>query len=245
MSTESATIVQRLWNYCNVLRDDGVSYGDYVEQLTYFLFLKMDDERVRELGEESAISAEYNWASLRGKSGTELENHYRTILTELGQGSGLIPIIFRKAQNRIQDPAKLRRESQNIVMISGPRPATSSSISYSTCATCSTSTRGQRSSCLTTCSLRAAPARRCAAACCTSATCTPCCGSLPAFFYAQGVKANVLFFDRRPARETPWTRQLWIYDLRTNQHFTLKQSPLTRAAGQERPDRAGRQRPQE
>ena len=50
MSNQSATIVQRLWNYCNVLRDDGMSYGDYLEQLTYLLFLKMDDERVRELG---------------------------------------------------------------------------------------------------------------------------------------------------------------------------------------------------
>ena len=48
-------------------------------------------------------------------------------------------------------------------------------------------------------------------------------------FYAQGVKANVLFFDRKPASETPWTRDLWIYDLRTNQHFTLKTNPLTRA----------------
>jgi type I restriction enzyme M protein len=47
-------------------------------------------------------------------------------------------------------------------------------------------------------------------------------------FYAQGVKANVLFFDRKPGREEPWTRTLWIYDLRTNQHFTLKRHPLTR-----------------
>jgi len=53
MSNTSATIVQRLWNYCNVLRDDGVSYGDYVEQLTYLLFLKMADEQVRELGKSS------------------------------------------------------------------------------------------------------------------------------------------------------------------------------------------------
>jgi type I restriction enzyme M protein len=45
-------------------------------------------------------------------------------------------------------------------------------------------------------------------------------------FYAQGVKANVLFFDRKPASETPWTRELWVYDLRTNQHFTLKENPL-------------------
>jgi len=49
-------------------------------------------------------------------------------------------------------------------------------------------------------------------------------------FYAQGVKANVLFFERKPARETPWTLQLWIYDLRTNMNFTLKQNPLTREA---------------
>jgi type I restriction enzyme M protein len=58
--TESATIVQRLWNYCNVLRDDGLSYGDYVEQLTYLLFLKMADEQEREFSKASAISPEYS-----------------------------------------------------------------------------------------------------------------------------------------------------------------------------------------
>ncbi len=109
MATESSTIVQRLWNYCNVLRDDGMSYGDYVEQLTYLLFLKMDDENVQVLGKPSAIPAEYNWASLKKLSGDELESHYRQILASLGQGSGLIPVIFRKAQNKIQDPAKLER----------------------------------------------------------------------------------------------------------------------------------------
>jgi type I restriction enzyme M protein len=46
--------------------------------------------------------------------------------------------------------------------------------------------------------------------------------ALLAIFYAQGVKANVLFFDRKPAQEKPWTQKLWIYDLRTNLHFTLK-----------------------
>lgn len=109
MANESSTIVQRLWNYCNVLRDDGMSYGDYVEQLTYLLFLKMDDENVHVLGKPSAIPAACNWASLRSLSGDELESHYRQILTALGQGSGLIPVIFRKAQNKIQDPAKLER----------------------------------------------------------------------------------------------------------------------------------------
>ena len=106
---QSATIVQRLWNYCNVLRDDGMSYGDYLEQLTFLLFLKMDDERVRELGLPSAIHPEYNWPALTRLDGDALETHYRNTLIELGKGSGLIPVIFRKAQNKIQDPAKLRR----------------------------------------------------------------------------------------------------------------------------------------
>jgi type I restriction enzyme M protein len=108
MSSTSSTIVQRLWNYCSVLRDDGMSYGDYVEQLTYLLFLKMDAEQTL-LGRESAIPAEYQWASLLSRDGAELERHYITLLDALGKGSGLIPVIFRKAQNRIQDPAKLRR----------------------------------------------------------------------------------------------------------------------------------------
>ncbi|MBN1641967.1 MAG: SAM-dependent DNA methyltransferase, partial [Anaerolineae bacterium] len=109
MTAESSAIVQRLWNYCNVLRDDGVSYGDYVEQLTYLLFLKMDREQAEWGLRESAIPEAYNWASLRALEGAELESHYRETLLALGQGSGLIPVIFRKAQNRIQDPAKLRR----------------------------------------------------------------------------------------------------------------------------------------
>jgi type I restriction enzyme M protein len=109
MSTQSSTIVQRVWNYCNVLRDDGISYGDYVEQLTYLLFLKMDYEGSTMLGKKSAIAMDLNWSSLLSKDGEELEAHYLHILKELGSGSGLIPTIFRKAQNKIQDPAKLKR----------------------------------------------------------------------------------------------------------------------------------------
>jgi len=108
--TDAATLVSKLWNYCNVLRDDGVSYGDYVEQLTYLLFLKMDDERSKPpYNKESQIPAEHNWESLRNKEGDELELHYRHLLESLGKESGLIGVIFRKSQNKIQDPAKLRR----------------------------------------------------------------------------------------------------------------------------------------
>jgi len=109
MSNESSTIVQRLWNYCNVLRDDGVSYGDYVEQLTYLLFLKMADEQTKPpFHKPSIIPDGIDWKSLLSKDGDTLEVHYRHILESPGKGKGMLGVIFRKSQNRIQDPAKLR-----------------------------------------------------------------------------------------------------------------------------------------
>jgi type I restriction enzyme M protein len=109
-SESSASIVQRVWNYCNVLRDDGVSYGDYVEQLTYLLFLKMADEQTKPpFNKPSAIPKGLDWQSLVKKDGDELEVHYRHILETLGKGKGMLGVIFRKSQNKIQDPAKLKR----------------------------------------------------------------------------------------------------------------------------------------
>jgi len=108
--TDAATLVSKLWNYCNVLRDDGVSYGDYVEQLTYLMFLKMDDEQTKPpFYRKSRVPSECNWESLRNKDGDELEIHYRHLLEKLGKESSIISVIFRKSQNKIQDPAKLRR----------------------------------------------------------------------------------------------------------------------------------------
>ena len=108
--TDSKQLVQKLWNYCNILRDDGLSYGDYVEQLTYLLFLKMDDERTKEpYNHKSSIPKRYNWQSLLDREGAELEAHYIETLQELGKEEGIIGVIFRKAQNKIQDPAKLKK----------------------------------------------------------------------------------------------------------------------------------------
>ena len=109
MTNESSAIVQKLWNYCNVLRDDGVSYGDYVEQLTYLLFLKMADEQTKLLGKKSTIPAGYGWPSLLTKDGDELETHYRHLLERLAKEKGMLGVIFRKSQNKIQDAAKLER----------------------------------------------------------------------------------------------------------------------------------------
>ena len=131
----SSAIVQKLWNYCNILRDDGLSYllargaqasGDYPsaesilsaaeelrtgsEQLTLLLFLKMADEQSRPpYSKASPIPKGYDWPSLLAKDGDDLEIHYRHVLETLGKEKGMLGVIFRKAQNKIQDPAKLRR----------------------------------------------------------------------------------------------------------------------------------------
>jgi type I restriction enzyme M protein len=106
----TSNLVQKLWNYCNVLRDDGMSYGDYVEQLTYLLFLKMADERTRPPYKQASLIPErYSWPVLRVLDGDDLFDHYRHTLEALGNEKGTLALIFSKAQNKFQDPAKLRR----------------------------------------------------------------------------------------------------------------------------------------
>jgi type I restriction enzyme M protein len=109
MSDHSQRLVQKLWNYCTVLRDDGLSYGDYVEQLTYLLFLKMAHERTESHGEPSRIPDGLDWPTLVAQDGADLETKYVEILQSLGKQPGLLGLIFRKAQNRIQNPALLKR----------------------------------------------------------------------------------------------------------------------------------------
>ena len=402
----STQIVQKLWNYCNVLRDDGLSYGDYVEQLTYLLFLKMADERAKARPDLAlAVPAEYAWPSLLARDGDDLETHYRHSLEGLATRQGMLGLIFRKAVNKIQDPAKLKRLVADLIdretwttldadvkgdayeglleknaqdikggagqyftprplirsLVGVMRPAPGETICDPACGTggfllaaydyvagrnpnldrdqkrhlmlhalhgvelvdgvtrlCAMNlllhgigpsgddgvlppveTRdslaveptehydlvltnppfGKKSSVLmineegdeerqsltvyrpdfwaTTSNKqlnfvqhiasllkingRAAVVvpdnvlfeggagetiRRRLLQQCDVHTLL----RLPTgIFYAQGVKANVLFFERKPAREQPWTRELWIYDLRTNQNFTLKTRPIQRA----------------
>src|SRR5690242_11836701 len=109
MRTDSQQIVQKLWSYCNILRDDGLSYPDYVEQLTYLLFLKMAHEQAEALPDRaSIIPAGYDWQSLVTKEGHDLHQHYTAVLSRLSDKKGMLGIIFRRAENKIRDPAKLR-----------------------------------------------------------------------------------------------------------------------------------------
>jgi type I restriction enzyme M protein len=398
-----AAIVSKLWNFCNVLRDDGMSYGDYVEQLTYLLFLKMADERTKPpYNQTSNVPSDYSWSTLVKKDGDELFDHYRHTLENLGNEKGLLGLIFNKSQNKFQDPAKLRRlvvdliDKENWSVMSAdvkgdayeglleknaqdtksgagqyftPRPLIQAIVDAiapkpgETICDPACGTGGfllaahdvlvSNNPHMTRQELKAlkeetfkgwelvqATARLCAMnlmlhgisgldsdlplAVADSLAADP--GDrfniiltnppfgkkssttivaeggkvsretetierddfwattsnkqlnfmqhvktllkqngraavvvpdnvlfeggagetvrrkllhecdvhtllrLPTgLFYAQGVKANVLFFDRKPASETPWTKKLWIYDLRTNLHFTLKTNPLKRS----------------
>jgi type I restriction enzyme M protein len=400
MPNDSAQIVQKLWNYCDVLRDDGLSYGDYVEQLTYLLFLKMAHERTQPpWSRPSVIPAGYDWPALLSLDGDDLETHYRHTLEELGKKGGMLGTIFRKAQNKIQDPAKLRRliadlidrerwsvlnadvkgdiyeglleknaqdtksgagqyftpraliqgivdvmrpqpdtaicdpacgtggfllaahdyiarhysldrdqkehlryralhgweivpdtarlcamnlllheiggdespirvddalrsdpgarfelvltnppfgKKSSITVLNGDGPARSEALTYMRDDFWATTSNKQLNflqhvkTLLTTKHGRAAivvpdnvlfegGAGETVRRALLHETEVHTLLRLPTgVFYAQGVKANVLFFDRKPASETPWTKTLWIYDLRTNMNFTLKTNPLRR-----------------
>lgn len=107
-NTNASGIVSKVWAFCQTLRDDGVGYGDYLEQLTYLLFLKMVDEYSKPPhNRKMPIPSEFAWDTLISKSGSELESHYNTMLRELAKEKGILGQIFVKSQNKIQDPAKL------------------------------------------------------------------------------------------------------------------------------------------
>jgi type I restriction enzyme M protein len=111
----TSSLVQKVWNFCHTLRDDGVGYGDYLEQLTYLLFLKLAHEYAQEpYNRDTHIPTGYDWPHLTAKVGEPLEAHYLATLHKLGNEPGMLGAIFFKAQNKIQDPAKLSRLVQMI-----------------------------------------------------------------------------------------------------------------------------------
>jgi len=98
-----ADIVNKLWGFCHTLRHDGVDYGDYIEQLTYLLFLKMSDEK------EVKIPEGYDWESLKSRSGIELLDHYTEVLRKLRESPGILGKIFTQSMPRINNPVNLKR----------------------------------------------------------------------------------------------------------------------------------------
>ncbi len=102
-------LVSKVWNYAHVLRDDGVSFGDYIGQISFLLFLKMDEERSALLGEPSALPEDCRWAALAARAGEDLEKRYKAILETLSRRDDIVGTLFLKAESKIGDPAKLQR----------------------------------------------------------------------------------------------------------------------------------------
>src|ERR1017187_4008494 len=109
-------IVQKLWGFCHTLRHDGVDYGDYIEQLTYLLFLKMAEERGVDLTKVQSTNAkgqkvpkDCNWVGLKELSGTALTDHYADILRKLREAGGILADIFAQATPRFNNPVNLKR----------------------------------------------------------------------------------------------------------------------------------------
>ena len=115
MSDQTSTIISKVWGMCGPLRDDGVSYGDYLEQLTYLIFLKMSDEYSKPpYKRETGIPAGCGWSDMNTLKGAELESKYKSILETLGEQGGTLGKIFQGAVNKISNAAILYRIVQMI-----------------------------------------------------------------------------------------------------------------------------------
>lgn len=113
----STDVVAKLWGFCHTLRHDGVSNADYLEQITYLLFLKMADERAIDLPfykaldprTERAVEISCDWPTLYKHSGSELIDHYQNVLTELGRQPGILGDIFSGSQAKVRKPTSMKR----------------------------------------------------------------------------------------------------------------------------------------
>ncbi len=105
----TSTLVQKVWNFCHSLRDDGVGYGDYLEQLTYLLFLKLAHEYAQApYKRNTRIPKGNDWASLKSKAGEPLEAHYLATLHKLGQEPGMLGAIFSRLRTRFRTRPNFR-----------------------------------------------------------------------------------------------------------------------------------------
>ena len=110
MSAESKRIVDKAWNYADVLWHDGVSYLSYTEEITFLLFLKMADELTRPpYNREPVVPAEYGWPTLLAKDGEDLKPHYDRALAQLARQPGMLGDVFKRAKSVIEKPETLRR----------------------------------------------------------------------------------------------------------------------------------------
>ena len=118
--TSTQDIVAKLWSLCHVLRDDGVSYQEYVTELTFLLFLKMMQETER----EGRIPADYRWLTIARREGMDQLDHYRRALLDLGKAPDMtVQAIFTDAQTKLRKPANLKTLTRPSTSWTGSRRA--------------------------------------------------------------------------------------------------------------------------
>ncbi|MBR5283355.1 MAG: N-6 DNA methylase [Alistipes sp.] len=108
-TANTQSLTKKVWNLATTLAGQGIGFTDYITQLTYLLFLKMDDENVQTFGEDSAIPEGYRWADLNDLDGLDLVKQYEATLEELSGQDNLIGTIYTKAQNKIDKPVYLKK----------------------------------------------------------------------------------------------------------------------------------------
>lgn len=296
-------------NFAHALRDDGLSYMAYTEQITYFLFLKMADEQTRPpYNRKSVVPAKFSWDSLVKRDGEALELHYRHILEELGKKPGMLGEIFKKARQEIQNPSTLRRLIVDLVgaekwssmqadvkgdiyegllaksaaespkgagqyftprelikaIVDCVRPGPDDTICDPAAGTGGfllaahdhvvrhhgkeldpDQKKHLRESFAQGWELVPNTARLCImnlylhgidADPCPIRSGVDSLASDPGERYSVvitnppfGKKSSIAIVNEEGDQEKPWTKKLWVYDLRTNMHFTLKTNPLKRA----------------
>ena len=108
-NTTEQSLTKKVWNLATTLAGQGIGFTDYITQLTYLLFLKMDAENVEMFGEESAIPDGYQWADLISLDGLDLVRQYEETLKLLSEQDNLIGTIYTKAQNKIDKPVYLKK----------------------------------------------------------------------------------------------------------------------------------------
>ena len=108
-TANTQSLTKKVWNLATTLAGQGIGFTDYITQLTYLLFLKMDDENVQTFGEDSAIPEGYRWADLIDLDGLDLVKQYEATLEELSGQDNLIRTIYTKAQNKIDKPVYLKK----------------------------------------------------------------------------------------------------------------------------------------
>lgn len=216
------TISSKVWSFCTTLRDDGVGYGDYLEQLTYLIFLKMADEyAAAPYNRDVGVPEKYQWQKLKAQKGAPLEVLYVETLRELGSAKGMLGQIFTNEEGE-QEKDDLTYNRQDFWATTSNKQ-----LNFLQHIKSMLKTTGQAAVVLPDNVLFEGGAGETVRKKLLETTSLHTILRLPTgIFYAQGVKANVLFFDNKPASKEPWTKEVWYYDYRTNIHHTLKRKPL-------------------